>query len=1106
MSGPLLTPAEFNARALDPARSVVVEACAGSGKTWLLVSRIIRLLLAGVPPSEILAITFTRKAAQEMDARLREWLADIAIADDDSVAAFLRERAVPEADIPALVPKARGLYEAFLTAQPALTISTFHGWFMQLLRRAPLDAGVLGAQGLTEQTAGLIEEAWERFAAGLQGEPEGELARKFDVLLERYRRTNIGTLLQGFLRHRAEWQLYTEGKENPVRHALGSLDVDVSVDPVESLMNDVAVGAEIAEYASLLSLGTATHRKAAGSITGSMNKSVSERFVVLDAVLIKSTDGEPRACKPYVKMDAAKAERLKSLHDVLARRVLDARQQQVDREAWHLNEAALSCGVELLKAYESIKESRQLIDYGDIEWRALQLLTTGDYAEYMQYKLDARYRHILLDEFQDTNPVQWMILLAWFRAAAEADAPPGVFLVGDPKQSIYRFRRAEARLFDVATDYLRNSTNADVLQHNESRRCAPVIIDAVNAVFREAADFRHFTEHTAHYRGRRGRVLLLPLATDAEEALAPLGPDDCIAGLRNPLRVPFETPEDSRRRKEAVQLAETLKDEIHQRWWIENDDGTTRPATWSDVMVLVRSRTHLRVYERALREARIPYVTSRLGGLLETLEAEDLNALLGFLVAPFDDLKLAHALRSPVFSVSDEDLTALAARSESGWWQRLLAMVAEGSASPALARAHRLLAGWLANADTRPVHDQLDRIYFEGDVLRRYEASVPASMWSAVRANLMVFLQQALALDGGRYPSLPRFLNELSALRKAPEEEAPSEGISTAGEDAVRILTVHGAKGLEAPVVWLIDAAAERRNDTGYSTLVAWPPDSPKPTHFSLCFRKAEQASAQRAVVADEAALERTEDCNLLYVAMTRAKQALVVSGCQGKRQAADSWHQRIAVALGEAGLQPDGTRAVGDDLFQKKQQKHIFTTTSPASTAIPVDPRMRQPLPVGELKEKDIGGRGIEYGLAFHRLMERLTTAGSADAEALARELALPATDVEALLAQAKAMLARPALKRYFDPARYTRALNEVPYVDAAGDMRRIDRLVEADDGVWVLDYKTGEAPAGGALLADYEAQIAGYCRAVAKLYPGRRVRGLLLFAGGGEREFSPG
>ena len=170
------------APALDPRGSVVIEACAGSGKTWMLVSRIVRLLLAGAAPSQILAITFTRKAAQEMATRLRDWLYELATGSDDHVRQFLRERAVPEGEIEPLVPVARQLYERFLTAQPSITITTFHSWFLQLLRRAPLDAGALGEVNLAEQTSALMDEAWQLFASSLQREADSPARRGLEQL------------------------------------------------------------------------------------------------------------------------------------------------------------------------------------------------------------------------------------------------------------------------------------------------------------------------------------------------------------------------------------------------------------------------------------------------------------------------------------------------------------------------------------------------------------------------------------------------------------------------------------------------------------------------------------------------------------------------------------------------------------------------------------------------------------------------------------------------------------------------------------------------------------------------------------------------------------
>ena len=211
-----------NKIALDPNNSVVVEACAGSGKTWLLVSRIVRLLLAGVQPGEILAITFTRKAAQEMQERLHDWLHLLASKDDDEVREFLKERAIDAVD-EAMLARARGLYRDFLLSSSSITISTFHGWFMQIIQRAPLNAGVPVGMQLLERTAALREEAWDALADGLHAEPEGELAQEMQWLFNEYGLHNTRTLLENFLNKRAEWWAYTQGQEDAVEWALEQL-------------------------------------------------------------------------------------------------------------------------------------------------------------------------------------------------------------------------------------------------------------------------------------------------------------------------------------------------------------------------------------------------------------------------------------------------------------------------------------------------------------------------------------------------------------------------------------------------------------------------------------------------------------------------------------------------------------------------------------------------------------------------------------------------------------------------------------------------------------------------------------------------------------------
>jgi ATP-dependent helicase/nuclease subunit A len=697
-------------------------------------------------------------------------------------------------------------------------------------------------------------------------------------------------------------------------------------------------------------------------------------------------------------------------------------------------------------------------------------------------------------------------------------------MVGDPKQSIYRFRRADTRLFHRAADYLEQEFGGARLSQEESRRCPPALVRVVNFLF-GIEDFEGFEPHVAHFR-KPGRVEVLPLArSDREPSAAsrkppasPLLPEEgshsVAAGvvgalaLRDPLTTALADEEDRRREREAEMLVEKLG-VILGSWRVATDregGGGARPVEPRDLMILTRRRTHLAVYERALRHAGIPFVTSRQGGLLDTLEAKDIVALLEFLVAPFSNLRLAHALRSPVFGCSDEDLAAVAAADgeRESWWQRLQRAAPGGS--PALRRAHALLVQWLQRAGALPVHDQLDRIYFEGDVLRRYSQAVPPAMSDAVRANLQAFIQRALDTDSGRYPSLPRFLNELTDLREAPIEEAPDEGIVGDAGNAVRIDTVHGAKGLEAPIIWLIDAAAGADPGRSYDALVDWPTDAEAPRRFSLFPRKDGRSSAQRAAAAVEEQLAARESLNLLYVAMTRAQQALIVSGSQGNRAQPGTWYEKVRAAVraaeGAATGEDDMSAAVvhGDDLAGSRASGGGAGAQADAGVADGArasDPRLSGPLPTGA-RNALLARRAARYGTQFHSLMERLTGGAPAGREAVLRELGLTEREFAPLWEQAQRVLAAPGLARFFDPAQFKRAANEVPYVVETGEVRRIDRLVEFADEMWVLDYKTGDVRSAGPLLDEYRAQVAEYCAAMRRLYGRRKVSGAIVFADG--------
>ncbi|MDH4286896.1 MAG: PD-(D/E)XK nuclease family protein [Gallionella sp.] len=426
------------------------------------------------------------------------------------------------------------------------------------------------------------------------------------------------------------------------------------------------------------------------------------------------------------------------------------------------------------------------------------------------------------------------------------------------------------------------------------------------------------------------------------------------------------------------------------------------------------------------------------------------------------------------------------------WWQRLQQLA---DPSPALQRAAGLLKGWLALADKLPVHDLLDRIYFEGDVLARYAAVLPPEMRAKVTANLHAFMEIALSVDAGRYPSLPRFLQELRELRDSPDD-APDEGkLGTAG-DAVRIYTVHESKGLEAPIVWLLDANAEKRNKEGNDVLLDWPTDALQPLHFSLYADQGSRCKKRAPLFEQDAAQQAREEMNLLYVAMTRAQQALIVSGNskgadKEENKPSPSWYDRIAAVVSE---QPNTLQAATPPLGRVSPSGRNPTHGSVGLRDETANPTYALPPIISTGKRTARNTPQQQRGIWLHALLQHLTEKGIADNHVLPTSLAIPSAEMDSLQQQARQLLASPQLARFFDPQQYQSACNEMPYVNANGELKRIDRLVEFDGEVWVLDYKLGDSGD----VARYRAQMQEYRAAMQTVYAGKTVRCALLFADG--------
>ncbi len=1116
-------------QALHPTANAVVSACAGSGKTWLLVSRMLRLLIAGAAPSDLLAITFTRKAAEEMRDRLYRWLETLAVAPEAEAIGFLVERGLDAAAARAALPAARGLFERVLMSVPGPMITTFHGWFLHLLQHAPLQAR--GPANLLEDAALLLREAWLTYAQSLaerEGSPEEQALR---ALLAELPMASVRGLLFAFLDRRAEWWAWAEGRADAVGDALAELAAMSGVTEEEdvpgTLLADTDFVRGLREYLPLLAgngVGVKQDAQRARLLEEALSPGPSPRgggvctsspgpflrgggvrastpdpsldgeggrgeHALWDALqsVFLTQSGSLRVLKSgkamIERLGAGGAARLAALHADLGGRVLAARERLADQRALRLNRWALTAGLGLLEQYQRLKAERDVLDFTDAEWGAWRLLADDEIGPAVLARLDARWRHILLDEFQDTNPLQWQCLRAWLDAYGLDGGRPTLFLVGDPKQSIYRFRRAEPRLFGEAAAWLVRDWGGLYLPQDTTRRLAPRVTAWVNAVFGGRADYPDFRPHVAHATGLPGlcELILAPrtAADGAGEAAPP--PTPLPAAEEGRLRDPLSEPppgDPEPRAEEARRVAARIRELVGTVG--VRDGDALRPARYGDVFVLVASRTGLEVFEDALKRAGIPYVGTRRGGLLDTLEAADLMALLAWLVGPANDLALAQVLRCPLFACSDTHLLALAGRTGPHWYARLLAWAEESPAPEPVRRAANLLAGWLAEAGRVPAHDLLDRIFHEGELEARYAAAAPPHLRAGVLANLRRLLALSLEFSSGRYPSLPRFLDELRALRDRAGDEAPDEPPAAAG-DAVRLLTIHAAKGLEAPIVFLIKADETGQEREHYGVALDWPADAARPRHFSLHGTSAWRGRARQALFEQERALAGRERLNLLYVAMTRASQVLVVSGLDDARPG--SW-----LDLARQGL-------------ERADPAHLpsIEPCKPCDSE-PLEPAARLPeapvRPVGTRREP--AGEQAEHGVRVHRYLELACRGWGEDA--IARDLDCPAAEFQRIRDTARALLEAPHLRRFFDPGQYVAARDELAFVDRGGELRRIDRLVEFAHEVWVLDYKTGglAEPDPARRAEPYLAQLTAYRQAVAALYPDRPVRAALIFADG--------
>ena len=1099
------------ARVAEPRANAWVSANAGSGKTYVLSRRVLRLLLDGVAPEAILCLTYTKAAAAEMRHRVTGILAGWARAGAEKLDSDLAEL-LGRPPVSAERERARSLFAHALDTPGGLKINTIHAFCEAVLQRFPREAGVPVNFTVIEEEAAarLLREARETvLAEGLDApDATGEAVRTlFSALSDHAIETALARCMAD-ARKLGPILSDPEGAIAAMRAALDLAPGDTAANLDAKIVSESLVPP--ADWPEIFRLCPPDPgRTRFEDKLHRLDPAAPDPADLLSAYL--TADGRARANVP--KADIRK--KAPALADRLAAEAarLEALCDRARAAAIAENSAALTrvlCAI--VARYEARKRARSWMDFDDLVARTASLLGDPGLGAWVRYKLDAGIDHILVDESQDTNPEQWAVIDAlvedYFAGAGAARRPKTIFAVGDPKQSIYSFQGAEPRLFvDKGGDLERAARAAGQLWHGETLRTSfrtlGEILDGVDRVFNRPdisaallADPDSIRHEAARIRAG-GRIEIWPVIEKPEPPAIgdawPTAPVESLAAAPRQL---------------ATRIADTIAGWIKTRQPIGPDRRPIRPE---DILILVQKRRGIfPEIVRALKQRNIASPGADRLPVSAHIAIDDLLGLADALLTPADDLTLAAILRSPLFSITEDELFTLAHGRDTG--ETLFERLAK-SPLPAAKAAHDRLTALRQRLDfDRPYEFFAHVLYAQGG-LKQFHARLGAEVDEVIAE----FLDLALEHERADQPSLTGFI----AAMRASDIVIKRDLVARAA--GVRVMTVHGAKGLEAPVVILADAATKPRpvSDSVYFGAHRGAP------FLVHCSGRSNHCAATLPLRAELETRNRAEYWRTLYVAMTRAEEALHVAGTLGeKTRIEDTWYGAVAQALGAASETVSDARGA-------VLRFPAGVAPLPAAAAEPVEertsitpltlapPRRRPVLPVLTPSRHDApwAPTGLETagemlldatsarqrGIALHALLQHLSDVPQAQrpdvAESAARTLLPDHADLVAPVAgRALAILSDPALAELFSP--HGRA--EVPFsliVEHKGAPARlegrIDRLVVTPGRVLVVDYKSDAAvPAdAGAVPPAYRAQLGLYRLAARRLFPGVPVEAAILW-----------
>lgn len=977
----------------------VIKACAGSGKTHQLIQRLLELLKLGAMPGEILAITFTQKAANEIKSRVYATLNQLA--QTETWAQKVQQQ-ILSAD----------------NSRDVFNLYTFHAWYASLLINKSRSQNWLGVADLIENDAINREAAWQQWSR-----EHGDTQAVAHLLTFCSPAAIKKLLTQTLVNNSNAWFLFSKPYKDLLEQTTQQLNT-----------NKEQLNQHLEQFCQLNN--TQPNLEKLQIAIGQYQQ--SGELALLQSQLF-TRDGKQRA---NLNKAAAKEEKTSSLLQAIYKSVDKVTGLDDTLNLLQLNIQLAPLLDSYLQIYQQIKTEQNAITFDDLERQVFIESQQNNNINELLYRTQCRYKHILVDEFQDVNPLQWQILRNWLSATIGSESEPSVFIVGDGKQAIYGFRHGDARLLEEADEFLKTNFNAHSYAETTSRRCAPAIIDFVNRVFLQNPNIAFSAHKTAAGVNDklRGRIEWHKIEKPPKDDPEPTHP-------RNPLKTPL-----AQWHKEydewATQIAQKITT-IVGSWAVDEKEGS-RPLTHEDILVLLPQKTHAPILMNALTNHSIPFSLVDSTGQFEKEHFifKDIIALLSALLSPYNEVSLAQVLRSPIFNFSDEQLLNLRQPQNDAkqllWFQLLQSNDAQCQA------AKKQLQQWqfYLESGRLPLHDLLSTILDEGDFYRRYRASVPASRRLEVNKMLNGILDFVLSYKGGCLPLVQDFLFEINT------REAPLSILK--GNRGVRIMSIHAAKGLESPVVILADTNFGAKYKGGRTQsidcLIAWDAKQKTPemvlfkptTYFRQGFRQYANSRNKQ---------HEQEDTNLLYVALTRAKQALLI------------YSLNPSTLSEEIEKQFTPTQILGDDLAQYQPTKE-----APAPPPAPLTPTAKI-----ATQKSSYAGEKIHQIIALKLLglsKDKIATIQknfTEENDSIAQQI-IDNADFQQLL-------------KHSD-----KTLIEQEFI-ADGKVIRIDLLIFSTNKIAVVDFKSGSSkhPA-------YRQQLQLYKAVVAAVYPTHQITTHLL------------